>query len=39
MFHFKVVTDWIDEFLRTNLGEGWTLLIGLFRGQRLRIGG
>ena len=27
MFHFKVVTDWIDEFLRTNLGEGWTLLI------------
>jgi len=27
MFHFKIVTDWIDEFLRTYLSEGWTLLI------------
>jgi NADH-quinone oxidoreductase subunit H len=27
MFHFKVVTNWIDEFLRSYLNEGWTLLI------------
>jgi NADH-quinone oxidoreductase subunit H len=27
MFHFSVVTHWIDEFLRTYLNEGWTLLI------------
>jgi NADH-quinone oxidoreductase subunit H len=27
MFHFDVVTNWIDEFLRSNLNEGWTLLI------------
>jgi NADH-quinone oxidoreductase subunit H len=27
MFHFSVVTNWIDEFLRTYLNEGWTLLI------------
>jgi NADH-quinone oxidoreductase subunit H len=27
MFHFDVVTHWIDEFLRTYLNEDWTLLI------------
>lgn len=27
MFHFDIVTNWIDEFLRSNLNEGWTLLI------------
>jgi NADH-quinone oxidoreductase subunit H len=27
MFQFSVVTQWIDEFLRTYLNEGWTLLI------------
>jgi NADH-quinone oxidoreductase subunit H len=27
MFHFSVVTNWIDEFLRSYLSEGWTLLI------------
>jgi NADH-quinone oxidoreductase subunit H len=27
MFHFDVVTNWIDEFLRTYLNEGWTLFI------------
>jgi NADH-quinone oxidoreductase subunit H len=27
MFHFNVVTTWIDEFLRTYLDEGWALLI------------
>ena len=27
MFHFKVVTDWIDEFLPTHLSEGWALFV------------
>jgi NADH-quinone oxidoreductase subunit H len=27
MFHFDVVTSWIDEFLRTYLNEGWALFI------------
>ena len=27
MFHFDVVTKWIDEFLRTYLPNGWTLFI------------
>jgi len=27
MFHFDVVTTWIDEFLRTYLSNGWTLFI------------
>jgi len=27
MFHFDVVTNWIDAFLREYLSEGWTLFI------------
>ncbi|MDR2087470.1 MAG: NADH-quinone oxidoreductase subunit NuoH [Dysgonamonadaceae bacterium] len=27
MFHFDVVTNWIDEFLRTYLLDGWALFI------------
>ncbi|MDR3340613.1 MAG: NADH-quinone oxidoreductase subunit NuoH [Candidatus Symbiothrix sp.] len=27
MFQFSVVTQWIDEFLRSYLSEGWTLLV------------
>ena len=27
MFHFEVVTNWIDAFLRQYLSEGWTLFI------------
>ncbi|MDR2058017.1 MAG: NADH-quinone oxidoreductase subunit NuoH [Dysgonamonadaceae bacterium] len=27
MFHFNVVTDWIDEFLHTYLLDGWALFI------------
>ena len=27
MFHFSVVTQWIDEFLRSYLSEAWVLLI------------
>ena len=27
MFDFAIVTSWIDQFLRTYLGEGWTLFI------------
>ncbi|MDR3219202.1 MAG: NADH-quinone oxidoreductase subunit NuoH [Dysgonamonadaceae bacterium] len=27
MFQFSVVNQWIDEFLRTYLSEGWTLLV------------
>ena len=27
MFHFEVVTNWIDSFLRQYLSEGWTLFI------------
>ena len=27
MFHFDVITNWIDTFLRTYLSEGWTLFI------------
>ena len=27
MFHFSTVTNWIDEFLRTYLSEGWVLFI------------
>ena len=27
MFHFSVVTQWIDEFLRCYLSEAWVLLI------------
>ncbi|MCL1934565.1 MAG: NADH-quinone oxidoreductase subunit NuoH [Candidatus Azobacteroides sp.] len=27
MFHFEVVTNWIDALLREHLSEGWTLLI------------
>ncbi|GHV57382.1 NADH-quinone oxidoreductase subunit H [Bacteroidia bacterium] len=27
MFHFDVVTNWIDEFLRTYLSNGWALFI------------
>ena len=27
MFHFDVVTNWIDSFLRQYLSEGWTLFV------------
>jgi NADH-quinone oxidoreductase subunit H len=27
MFHFEIVTNWIDAFLREYLPEGWTLFI------------
>jgi len=27
MFHFEVITNWIDSFLRQYLSEGWTLFI------------
>jgi len=27
MFHFNVVTNWIDSFLRQYMSEGWTLFV------------
>jgi NADH-quinone oxidoreductase subunit H len=27
MFHFEVITSWIDTFLRQHLSEGWTLFV------------
>ncbi len=27
MFHFSTVTNWIDEMLRTYLGDGWALFV------------
>ena len=27
MFHFSVVTNWIDEFLHQYLGDGWALFV------------
>ena len=27
MFHFEVITTWIDSFLRQYLSEGWTLFV------------